>query len=181
MHRMTVAGQKDLRFKVKFVAHADGRFEFDGRRLRCALGRAGVKAAADKREGDGSSPAGVWPIRKVLYRPDVGAPATALPLEPIARDQGWSDDPEDSAYNTRVTLPYRGSFEKLWRDDHIYDLVVVLGHNDDPPKPYLGSCIFLHLARDGYSPTQGCVALSREDLEAVLAQARPGDVLEIMP
>jgi len=181
MHRMTVAGQKDLRLKVKFVAHADGRFEFGGRTLRCALGRSGAKAAKEKREGDGASPFGVWPIRKVLYRPDVGAPRTALPLEPIGRDQGWSDDPEDSAYNTRVTLPYRGSFEKLWRDDHIYDLVVVLGHNDDPPKPYLGSCIFLHLARDDYSPTQGCVALSREDLEAVLAEAKPGDVLEIAP
>lgn len=176
---MTVAGQKDLRLKVKFVAHADGWFELDGRRLRCALGRSGVRAAADKREGDGCSPLGVWPIRKVLYRPDVGAPATALPLEPIGRDQGWSDDPEDPAYNTRVALPYRGSFEKLWRDDHIYDVVVVLGHNDDPPTPYMGSCIFLHLARDDYSPTQGCVALSRPDLEAVLAKAQPGDVLEI--
>ena len=164
---------------MKFVAHSDGRFEFGARSLRCALGRGGVKPAAEKREGDGASPLGVWPIRRVLYRPDVGAPPTALPLEPIAREHGWSDDPEDEAYNTRVTLPYRGSFEKLWRDDHIYDVVVVLGHNDDPPRPYMGSCIFLHLARDDYSATQGCVALSREDLEAVLAEAGPGDKLEI--
>jgi L,D-peptidoglycan transpeptidase YkuD (ErfK/YbiS/YcfS/YnhG family) len=177
---MTVARQKDLRFPVKFVAHADGRFEFGARTLRCAVGRSGVKPAADKREGDGFSPAGAWAIRKVLYRPDVGAPKTALPLEAIGRDHGWSDDPDDPAYNTRVTLPYRGSFEKLWRDDHMYDLVVVLGHNDDPPKPHMGSCIFLHLAREDGSPTQGCVALAREDLEAVLAEARPGDVLEIV-
>lgn len=164
---------------AKFVAHADGRFEAGGRTYRCTLGRTGVIAAAEKREGDGRSPLGVWPIRKVLYRPDVGAPRTALPLEPIGRDQGWCDDPEDPAYNTRVTLPFRGSFEKLWRDDEIYDVVVVLGHNDDPPVPYLGSCIFMHLARADGSPTQGCVALAREDLAEVLAQAQPGDSVEI--
>jgi L,D-peptidoglycan transpeptidase YkuD (ErfK/YbiS/YcfS/YnhG family) len=164
---------------VKFVAHADGRFEFQGRALRCAVGRSGVVAARQKKEGDGASPIGVWPIRKVLYRPDAGAPRTALPAEPIARDDGWCDDPEDESYNRPVKLPHRASFEKLWRDDHMYDRVVVLGHNDDPPKPYMGSCIFLHLARDGYAPTQGCVALSAEDLEALLEAAQPGDLLEI--
>lgn len=166
---------------MKFVARADGVFEFGEQRFRCALGRAGLTPGAHKREGDGATPIGVWPIRKVLYRPDVGRPATALPTEPIARDDGWCDDPEEPAhYNRPVKLPFRGSFEKLWRDDHVYDLVVVLGHNDDPPQPYKGSCIFLHLARADYSPTEGCVALAREHLEAVLAQARPGDVLEIV-
>jgi L,D-peptidoglycan transpeptidase YkuD (ErfK/YbiS/YcfS/YnhG family) len=164
---------------MKFIAHPDGRFEFAERTLRCAIGRKGVVAAALKREGDGCSPAGVWAMRKVLYRPEAGAPRTGLPAEPIARDDGWCDDPEDPAYNRPVKLPQRGSFEKLWRDDHLYDRVVVLGHNDDPPKPYWGSCIFLHLAKAGYAPTEGCVALAAEDLEAVLAAAAPGDVLEI--
>lgn len=164
---------------AKFLAHPDGRFEFGQRTLRCALGRAGVLAADQKREGDGASPLGVWPIRKVLYRPDKGAPETALPLEPIARDDGWCDDPEDKAYNRPIKLPFTGSFEKMWRDDHLYDLVVVLGHNDDPPQPYKGSCIFMHLAKAGYAPTEGCVALAREDLEAVLREARPGDAVEI--
>jgi L,D-peptidoglycan transpeptidase YkuD (ErfK/YbiS/YcfS/YnhG family) len=164
---------------VKYVAHPDGRFEFGDRLLHCAIGPNGVVAAAQKREGDGCSPIGIWPVRRVLYRPDVGAPETALPAEPIARDDGWCDDPEDPAYNRPIKLPYRASFEKMWRDDHIYDLVVVLGHNDDPPKPYFGSCIFLHLARDDYSPTQGCVALARPDLEAVLKAMKPGDAVEI--
>jgi L,D-peptidoglycan transpeptidase YkuD (ErfK/YbiS/YcfS/YnhG family) len=164
---------------VKFVAHPDGRFEFGDRIFRCAIGPAGVVPADQKREGDGASPIGIWPIRRVLFRPDVGAPTTQLPSQPIAPDDGWCDDPEDPAYNRPIKLPYRASFEKMWRDDHIYDLVVVLGHNDDPPKPYFGSCIFLHLARDDYSPTQGCVALARPDLEAVLRDARPGDALEI--
>jgi L,D-peptidoglycan transpeptidase YkuD (ErfK/YbiS/YcfS/YnhG family) len=115
----------------------------------------------------------------VLYRPDVGAPQTALPKEAIAPDDGWCDDPDDPAYNRPIKLPHRASFEKLWRDDHMYDRVVVLGHNDDPPVPFMGSCIFLHLAREGFGPTEGCVALSAEDLEAVLNAAKPGDVLEI--
>jgi L,D-peptidoglycan transpeptidase YkuD (ErfK/YbiS/YcfS/YnhG family) len=164
---------------VNFVAHPDGRFEFGAQIFRCAIGPSGVIAADQKREGDGASPVGVWPFRRVLFRPDVGAPVTQLPADPIAPDDGWCDDPEDPAYNRPIKLPYRASFEKMWRDDHIYDLVVVLGHNDDPPKPYFGSCIFLHLARDDYSPTQGCVALARPDLEAVLQAARPGDALEI--
>lgn len=164
---------------MKFVAHPDGRFEFGERTLRCAIGRAGVIAAEMKREGDGRSPVGVWAIRKVLYRPDAGEPQTALPKEAIAPDDGWCDDPGDPAYNRPVKLPQRASFEKLWRDDHMYDRVVVLGHNDDPPAPYMGSCIFLHLARDGFGPTEGCVALARDDLEAVLRAAKPGDTLEI--
>jgi len=164
---------------VKFVAHPDGRFEFGARTLRCAIGRSGVIAAEMKREGDGRSPVGVWAIRKVLYRPDVGEPETALPKAAIAADDGWCDDPDDAAYNRPIKLPHRASFEKLWRDDHMYDRVVVLGHNDDPPVPFMGSAIFLHLARDGFAPTEGCVALSRDDLEAVLKAAKPGDTLEI--
>jgi L,D-peptidoglycan transpeptidase YkuD (ErfK/YbiS/YcfS/YnhG family) len=165
---------------VIFTATADGFLDLGPRRVRCALGPAGVKLAADKREGDGASPAGVWPIRRVLFRPDKGAPpATALPAAPIERDDGWSDDPADPDYNRPIKLPHTGSFERLWRDDGIYDLVVVLGHNDDPPRPPMGSVIFLHLARPGYPPTQGCVAVAREDLEALLAAARPGDAVEI--
>jgi len=83
------------------------------------------------------------------------------------------------AYNRPVKLPYPASAERLWRDDAVYDLVGILAHNDDPPVPGLGSAIFLHLAREDYSGTEGCVALAREDLETLLAQARPGDAIEI--
>ena len=163
-----------------YVATGDGWLDLGGRRVRCALGPAGVVAAADKREGDGASPAGVWPIRRVLYRPDKGpAPRTALPLQPIADDDGWCDAPEDPAYNRLVKLPYPASAEQMWRDDRLYDLVVILGHNDDPPVRGLGSAIFLHLAKPDYAPTHGCVAVARADLEALLAKAQPGDAVEI--
>jgi len=165
---------------LNFIAAADGWLDLGERRARCALGPAGVMPAADKREGDGASPAGVWPIRAVLYRPDRGdPPRTALPSRAIAPDDGWCDAPDDAAYNRPVKLPYPASAERMWRDDHLYDLVVILGHNDDPPVRGLGSAIFLHLAKPDYAPTHGCVALARADLEALLAKARPGDTLEI--
>jgi L,D-peptidoglycan transpeptidase YkuD (ErfK/YbiS/YcfS/YnhG family) len=163
-----------------FTATADGWLDIGGRRVRCALGRAGVKPAAQKREGDLASPAGVWTIRRVLYRPDEGAPpVTALPVEALSPDDGWCDAPDDADYNLPIKLPHPASFEKMWRDDSLYDLVVVLGHNDDPPKPHIGSCIFLHLAREGYAPTEGCVAVARPDLEELLRLAKPGDAVEI--
>jgi L,D-peptidoglycan transpeptidase YkuD (ErfK/YbiS/YcfS/YnhG family) len=164
----------------RFTAFSDGRFDLGERKVRCTLGRSGVIAAEAKREGDGASPLGAWLVRRVLYRPDRGpAPITALPVSPIATDDGWCDAPEDPAYNRPVKRPYPASHEAMWRDDHLYDLVVVLGYNDDPPAPGMGSAIFLHLAREGYQPTEGCVALSRPDLETFLALADPGAVVEV--
>ena len=163
-----------------FTATADGFLDLGPRRVRCALGKGGVKPAAAKREGDGASPAGVWPIRRVLYRPDRGkAPKTVFPVAAITRADGWCDDPADPAYNRPVALPYPARCEVMWRDDNAYDIVVILAHNDDPPVPGLGSAIFLHLAKPGYPPTEGCVAVAREDMEALLAVAKPGDAVEI--
>ena len=163
-----------------FVATADGWLDVGGAKARCALGPAGVVPAAQKREGDGASPAGVWPIRRVLYRPDREAPPqTELRVAAIEPDDGWCDAPDDPAYNRPVKLPHPASAERMWREDNLYDLVVILGHNDDPPVPGLGSAIFLHLARPDYAPTHGCVAVARSDLEALLRAARPGDAVEI--
>jgi L,D-peptidoglycan transpeptidase YkuD (ErfK/YbiS/YcfS/YnhG family) len=165
---------------VNFTATADGLLDLGGRKVRCALGRSGVKAAAVKREGDGASPAGAWPIRRVLYRPDRGPPpATAFELQPISRHDGWCDDPKDPAYNQPVLLPYPASAEHLWLESGVYDIVVVLGHNDDPVVPGMGSAIFLHLSRPDYSPTEGCVAVPRAELEELLSKALPGDAVEI--
>jgi L,D-peptidoglycan transpeptidase YkuD (ErfK/YbiS/YcfS/YnhG family) len=163
-----------------FIATADGWLDLGGSRARCALGPAGVVPALDKREGDGASPAGVWPIRRVLYRSDRGPrPETALPVAAIAPDDGWCDAPDDPNYNRAVKLPYPVSAEQMWREDHLYDLVVVLGHNDDPPVAGLGSAIFLHLAKPDYAPTHGCVAVARPDLEALLRMSAAGDAVEI--
>jgi L,D-peptidoglycan transpeptidase YkuD (ErfK/YbiS/YcfS/YnhG family) len=151
-----------------------------GREVRCALGRSGVTPAESKREGDGASPIGIWPIRQVLWRADrLARPPTHLPLIEIIPEAGWCDDPADPFYNRPVILPYPASHEKLWRDDRVYDVIVELGYNDDPAVPGKGSAIFLHVARPDYSPTEGCVACALPDLLALLSDAKPGDAVEI--
>ena len=135
---------------------------------RCALGRSGI--VDDKREGDGGTPSGELPIRRVFYRPDrLAAPQTLFPVAALEPSDGWCDDPVDDAYNQRVRLPYPASCETLWRDDHLYDVIVVLGHNDDPVVAGRGSAIFLHVAKPDYGPTEGCIALSLADLTQLLA------------
>jgi len=165
-----------------FTAFSDGWLILGDREVRCALGPAGVIDAAKKREGDGATPIGEWPIRRVLYRPDRGAaPETRLPVTAMLDSDGWCDAPDDPAYNRPVTLPYPASAERMWREDEIYDIVVILGHNDDPVVPGMGSAIFLHCARADYTPTQGCIALAQPNLEALLQMAAPGDALAVLP
>lgn len=153
----------------------DGRFVFRGQTLRCALGKGGVKPAAEKREGDGATPIARMPLRRVLFRADRGtAPRCAVPVEPIAREDGWCDDPTHRAYNRPVRLPFDASHETLWREDAVYDVIGVLGWNDDPVERGRGSAIFLHLAREDGRSTEGCVALAPGDLRAVLAAGLTG-------
>ncbi len=164
-----------------FTATSDGRLDIAGRQAACALGRSGVRPAANKREGDGASPLGLWPLRRVLYRPDrEPRPATRLPVAAVSPEDGWCDAPGDPAYNQPVRLPYSSSAEQLWREDRVYDLIIILGHNDDPPVSPMGSAIFLHLIQPDGAPTAGCVAVSREDMLDLLARARPGDALAIL-
>jgi L,D-peptidoglycan transpeptidase YkuD (ErfK/YbiS/YcfS/YnhG family) len=138
-----------------------------GLRWRCALGRSGI--GTDKVEGDGHTPAGRFPVRRLFFRPDrVREIACAVPIQPISPADGWCDDPSDPAYNRLVTLPYPARHETLWREDALYDLVLVIGHNDDPVVPGKGSAVFLHLAHADYRPTEGCVAFARADFVRLL-------------
>jgi L,D-peptidoglycan transpeptidase YkuD (ErfK/YbiS/YcfS/YnhG family) len=153
---------------VRAVVRPDGWLLVAGQMFRAALGRGGVRA--DKREGDGATPAGVMALRRVFYRAGRGAiPACAVPIEPTAPDDGWCDDPAHADYNQMVRLPHDGRCEELWRGDGVYDLVGVLGWNDAPVVRGRGSAIFLHVARPDFSPTEGCVALALADLRRVLA------------
>jgi L,D-peptidoglycan transpeptidase YkuD (ErfK/YbiS/YcfS/YnhG family) len=152
---------------------------FDGRDYRCAVGRSGV--GLEKTEGDGVTPVGLWPLRRVLYRRDrVSGLVTDFPLEALTPEQGWCDEPGHTDYNRQVRLPHAGSCENLWREDQLYDVIVVLGHNDKPVIAGLGSAIFLHVAHDDYAPTEGCVALARDDLISVLSRVEVGAGVEII-
>ena len=161
----------------------DGRLELNGKTYRCAVGSGGVVSADAKKEGDGATPAGTYSLRKVHYRPDrLDAPKTELPARALSGDDGWSDDSNDpDNYNRFVKLPYIGSHEELWREDHIYDVIVEIGYNDDPAVPGKGSAIFMHIARPGYTSTAGCVALSQPDLLEVLAQTSLDTKIVIHP
>jgi L,D-peptidoglycan transpeptidase YkuD (ErfK/YbiS/YcfS/YnhG family) len=144
-----------------------------------ALGRTGIRAL--KREGDGGTPLGRFPVRQVLYRADrMARPRTRLPVHAIRDHDGWCDDPTSRSYNKLVKLPSRRSAEGLKRADHLYDLVLVLGYNDLPRVKRKGSAIFVHLARLGFTPTEGCIALSRHDLTMLLAELRPGSAIVTM-
>jgi L,D-peptidoglycan transpeptidase YkuD (ErfK/YbiS/YcfS/YnhG family) len=155
-------------------ARSQGKLCLEDLCLPCAIGRGGRRPKG--REGDGITPLGRWPVREVLYRADrMRRPRTALRVRAIRPDDGWCDEPTDRNYNRPVKLPFRRSHEGLWRKDHLYDLVVVLGYNDRPRSLWRGSAIFMHLARPGYKPTAGCIALSRSDMLKLLAWLRPGD------
>ena len=162
-----------------YVDSTAGRLRFGTLVMSCTLGRGGVCAAADKREGDGCTPLGAWPLRGVLLRLGKAEPsAIRLPWRWVREGDGWSDDPADPAYNRPVHLPRRFSAESLLRGDDAYDVIVVLGHNDAPPMPGQGSAIFLHLSEG--RPTAGCIALDRDDMLKLLPLLAPGDVVEIV-
>ncbi len=153
---------------MQAVLHPEGRLSFRSLVFRAALGRNGVRR--DKQEGDGATPAGLLPLRRVLYRADrVAPPECVVAVEPIAPNDGWCDDVSESDYNRMIRLPHDGHSEELWRADGVYDLIGVLGWNDAPVQRGRGSAIFLHVARPDYAPTEGCIALGMRDLRHLLA------------
>lgn len=145
----------------------------------CSIGRSGV--VVNKIEGDGGTPLGVFPIKQIYYRPDRINPSelrTDIPLIRLTRSSGWCDDRNSPKYNQFVRLPFEGSHEKLWREDNLYDIVGVLDFNMNPIREGDGSAIFLHIAREDYSPTEGCIALSKNDLLKFIAQFSSNDKIE---
>lgn len=140
--------------------------------LPCALGRSGP--VVRKREGDGSTPrAKLRPIA-VYYRPDQWPfRATSLPHRPISPRDGWCDDQTSPRYNRRIVLPSLVSHEKLWREDRVYDVVIETSWNHRPAIRGRGSAIFIHLARPGFKPTEGCIALDRKGMKLLLPRLGP--------
>ena len=144
----------------------------------CAFGRSGI--AARKREGDGATPMGRFALGRVFFRPDRGPrPATALATVPLSPRLGWCEDVSSPLYNRLVRLPASSRHERMWRDDPLYDICVEIAYNDNPVIKGRGSAIFLHLARPGYAPTEGCIAVSHADMRRLLARVPRGVMLRI--
>jgi L,D-peptidoglycan transpeptidase YkuD (ErfK/YbiS/YcfS/YnhG family) len=153
-----VAGQ---RHKARIIA---GSAVFS-----CVLGPAGITRR--KREGDGATPAGSFRLKRLLFRPDRGwRPISSLRGAPISPRHGWCDDSRHARYNGPVRLPFSGSHERLWRDDRLYDLLVVLDYNLRPALKGRGSAIFLHVAAVDRTPTAGCVAVEPTVLRHLLGR-----------
>ncbi len=149
------------------IVKSSGKLYWQEREFRCAIGRSGI--SVNKKEGDGVTPAGCFPVREIFYRADrILKPQSIFLTHELTINDGWCDNPKDSNYNKHVKLPYPASVENLWRDDNLYDVIVVLGYNDDPPVPEKGSAIFIHVVRENYSPTAGCITLNLNDLLKVL-------------
>ncbi|WP_199899942.1 L,D-transpeptidase family protein [Asaia prunellae] len=146
-------------------------------RLPAVIGSGGIRT--DKNEGDQATPAGYLPFRQVFYRADrVVRPQTSLRIEALSPEDGWCDDPEHPDYNRHITLPHAARHETLWRDDHCYDLCLVLGWNDNPVQRGRGSAIFLHLPpASGF--TEGCIALAEPLLRRLIASDARG--IEVCP
>jgi L,D-peptidoglycan transpeptidase YkuD (ErfK/YbiS/YcfS/YnhG family) len=136
-------------------------------RVPAALGRSGVRA--DKREGDGGTPRGRFRPLRVWWRADRGRrPRTLLPVRRIDHADAWCEDPADRRYNRPIRLANGRSGDRLWRADHLYDLIVELDHNVRPRVARRGSAIFVHIARPGFRHTAGCIALSDASLRRLL-------------
>jgi len=147
-------------------------------RIRCALGPAGIVRI--KREGDKGTPAGRFRILWGYCRPDrVRLRAAGVALRPLSRDQGWCEDPSSPRYNRPVRLPARDGADRMWREDHLYDLVFVLDQNFSKRAKGRGSAIFFHLARAGLTPTAGCVAISFSDMLKLAPRLKRGAIMAI--
>ena len=140
--------------------------------MPAALGRGGIRA--DKREGDGGTPRGRFHPIRLWWRADrLARPRTLLPVRRIGRNQAWCEDPGDRRYNRPFIRSANEPGDRLWRDDGLYDLVLEIDHNVRPRIAGRGSAVFVHIARPGFTPTAGCVALRRHDLKRLLSRISP--------
>jgi L,D-peptidoglycan transpeptidase YkuD (ErfK/YbiS/YcfS/YnhG family) len=144
----------------------------DGVPIPVALGRGGVRA--NKREGDGATPRGIFRLKRLWWRADRHPrPVTRLPVRRIEHADGWCEDPRDRHYNQHVTVPKGSNADRLARNDQLYDFIIEIDHNTRPRVAGRGSAVFIHVARPGFSPTAGCVALTAPALRRLLAKVGP--------
>jgi len=135
-------------------------------KFKCSIGKKGLKSK--KKEGDNCTPIGIFKIGKVYYRSDrIKKPETLLNTKKITKNMGWCDDPYNKKYNKEIVLDKKNKGEKLYRRDSIYDVLIVIEYNTKKTKPFKGSAIFIHLTKN-YSPTEGCIALKKNDLLILL-------------
>ena len=145
------------------IINKSGYLKYKNLKFRCALGKAGI--GKKKIEGDSITPRGKFNIVKIYYRSDrVKKISSKYRLIKISKNMGWCDDPNSKSYNQLINLPTKYTHEKLYRRDNVYDLLIVLNYNMRPIFKNKGSAIFIHIARQNYKKTSGCVAIKKPHL-----------------
>ena len=160
------------------IVKKSGYLKYKNLKFRCALGKAGVKKKI--MEGDSITPKVIFKIIKIYYRSDkIKKIETLIKKKKIKKNMGWCDDPKSRSYNQQIKLPTKYSHEKLYRNDNLYDLIAVLNYNINPIIKNKGSAIFLHIAKNSYQKTKGCIALKREHLIEIISQIKKNTKIKI--
>tara|TARA_B100000575_G_C23139810_1_gene663025 strand:+ start:740 stop:1231 length:492 start_codon:yes stop_codon:yes gene_type:complete len=151
---------------------------FNDYRIKCALGKRGI--GTKKKEGDLITPKGLYKIRFILYRKDrVKNLKTKKKKLIIKKNMGWCNDSNSKSYNKLIKLPFKFNYEKLFRSDRIYDIVLVLNYNMSPIKKNKGSAIFVHIAKKNFKSTEGCVAIKKRDLQKIASEIKNNTKVKI--
>jgi L,D-peptidoglycan transpeptidase YkuD (ErfK/YbiS/YcfS/YnhG family) len=160
------------------IVKNSGFLRYKNLKFRCALGKAGIKRKV--KEGDNITPKGIFKITKIYYRPDkIKDIVTPIKKIKIKKNMGWCDDPDSIDYNKQIELPSKFNHEKLYRNDNLYDLILVLNYNTNPIVKNKGSAIFLHITNDSYKKTKGCIALKKNDLIQLVSKISENTKIKI--
>ena len=160
------------------IVKKTGYLQYKNLKFRCALGKAGIKKK--EKEGDNVTPKGIFKITSMYYRPDrIKNIITAIKKIKIKKNIGWCDDPDSHFYNQQISLPTKFNHEKLYRNDNLYDLVLVLNYNTNPIIKNKGSAIFIHIAKKNYKKTKGCIALKKKHLIELISKIKKNTQIEI--
>jgi L,D-peptidoglycan transpeptidase YkuD (ErfK/YbiS/YcfS/YnhG family) len=160
------------------IVKKSGYLKYKNFKYRCALGKGGVNKKI--KEGDGITPKGVFKITKIYYRADkIKIIKTNIKKIKITKNMGWCDDPVSRFYNRQIKLPSKFSHEKLYRNDDLYDLIAVMNYNTNPIIRNKGSAIFIHISKNSYKKTQGCIALKKKDLIKILTKIKKNTKIKI--
>tara|TARA_B100000963_G_scaffold76459_1_gene64534 strand:+ start:246 stop:743 length:498 start_codon:yes stop_codon:yes gene_type:complete len=148
-------------------------------KVKCAIGKKGI--GYKKKEGDLITPIGQFKIKYILYRSDKVKISTKLKKKVIKKNMVWCDDPKSSHYNKLVKLPFNYKYEKLYKNENIYDIILVLNYNMNPVKKNKGSAIFIHVAKNNFKRTEGCVAIKKLSLIKLIKKISPYTKVKISP
>ena len=160
------------------IVKKSGYLKYKNLKYRCALGKAGIKKK--EKEGDNVTPKGIFKIIKMYYRPDkIKNIKTNIKKIKIKKNIGWCNDSKSHLYNQQIKLPTKFSYEKLFRNDNLYDIILVLNYNIDPTIKNKGSAIFMHIAKNSYKKTKGCIALKKKHLIELISKIKKNTKIKI--